>query len=83
MYAGKHPYANGRKMVAVHVMLMEIKLKRPLKKGEVVHHVNGNLQDNRLCNLMLLSRSEHSSMHAKTSVKTKKRDWHGRFYKAV
>ena len=33
MYAAKHPYANGRKEMMVHVMVMECHLKRPLSAG--------------------------------------------------
>lgn len=47
-----------------HVVLMELHIGRPLRKNEVVHHINGNRQDNRIENLQLLTRVEHSRMHA-------------------
>ncbi len=40
-------------------------LGRDLEYDEIVHHVNGNCSDDRLENLQLMSRSEHTSMHSK------------------
>lgn len=43
--------------------LMAKQIRRALTKYEVVHHVNKDVTDNRLENLMLMSLSDHSSMH--------------------
>ena len=46
-----------------HVLIAESVLMRPLKKGEVVHHINGVKTDNRKCNLLICSKSYHSWLH--------------------
>ena len=52
---------------AVHILLAERLLGRPLKENEVVHHINGDKTDNRLENLRVMERGEHTRLH-KTGV---------------
>ena len=47
-----------------HRVAMALKLKRPLKKSEVVHHINHNNKDNNPNNLLLCKdKSEHYKYH--------------------
>lgn len=47
-----------------HRTVAEQILGRPLKKGEVVHHINRNKKDNRPENLMIFaSQAEHARWH--------------------
>lgn len=49
-----------------HRVVAEENIGRPLREGEVVHHVNGDSRDNNPENLeVLASQSEHMSLHRK------------------
>jgi hypothetical protein len=48
-----------------HKYMMEKKLGRRLMKGEMVHHLNHNKQDNRIENLLLCTLTEHKYQHRK------------------
>ena len=49
-----------------HRIAAEIKLGRPLRLGEVVHHIDGNKRNNAFENLMVFaSQSAHAAWHAK------------------
>ena len=47
-----------------HRVIAEQKLGRPLEKGEIVHHIDGNCRNNDPENLMVLpSQAEHCRIH--------------------
>ena len=50
--------------IPVHRLIMAAYLQRPLTKKEVVHHVDGNLDNNKIENLMLFENTaEHTRLH--------------------
>lgn len=46
-----------------HQVVMERHLGRPLAYDEVVHHLNGSKEDNRIENLRLMTQAEHLLEH--------------------
>lgn len=54
---------NKRGNAKQHRLIMEEHLGRKLLKDEVVHHINGDKKDNRIENLRVMSRTEHSKLH--------------------
>lgn len=49
--------------IAIQRLTVAAFLQRPLKTKEIVHHINGNIIDDRIENLELLNRSKHTSIH--------------------
>ena len=64
-YCPNHPNAHKDGYVMLHTLIMERKIGRYLTQDEVVHHINHVKSDNRITNLELMNKSEHSSMHMK------------------
>lgn len=46
-----------------HRLVVEAGLDRILEDWETVHHINENKQDNRLINLFVCTRAQHSKAH--------------------
>ena len=57
IYAPNHPRAKARPYMLEHILVMEKYLGRLLKKGEEIHHKDGNPSNNSLDNLQLFSSS--------------------------
>ena len=60
-YIGDKTYKGG--YVAEHRIVVELELGRRLKKGEVIHHIDGDKLNNNLSNLLLLNKTSHRVCH--------------------
>jgi len=64
VYKPDHKYASTNHYVLEHRVIMEQYLGRILDPTEIVHHINGDVKDNREENLMLFSnRGAHLTWH--------------------
>ena len=62
-----------------HVVIMEIEIGRRLYANECVHHIDHDKTNNDISNLKLMTRSEHSSIHAKENSPKRSRCKVGRY----
>ena len=67
------------KVRSVHRTKMEDTIVRPLLSTELVHHDDENRSNNSDENLEIMSRSEHSRLHALRNINSRERDENGRF----
>lgn len=54
-----------------HRVIMEKHIGRKLGRDEIVHHLNENKRDNRIDNLIIVTRAEHGRMHQTGRVLSK------------
>ena len=59
------------KYVYEHRLVLERKLGRLLRRGEIAHHKNENKRDNRSRNIELKTKGEHASHHHKKMALTR------------
>lgn len=72
IYLPKHPFATKQGYVLEHRLVMEQELQRFLKPSEVVHHKNGNPEDNRPANLEVF---QTNAEHLRHELKGRVPNW--------
>ena len=66
VYSPDHPYATKEGYVFEHILAYEKYHSCLVDRGKfVIHHINGDKQDNSKENLQLMTKSEHMSLHLK------------------
>lgn len=65
IYAPEHSESRcfGGAYILEYRLIAEKKIGRKLRRNEIVHHLNGNTNDNRPENLEVLTQSEHARKH--------------------
>lgn len=67
------------KFVGEHRLILEKHLGRKIRTDEHVHHINGNKTDNRVENLVALTKAQHNRVHKTVQSVLAKRNSKGQF----
>lgn len=68
IYSFDHPHRNKQNHIAEHRLVMEKSIGRYLEPQEVVHHINGDITDNRIENLQLFSSHGQHTKYAHPDI---------------
>ena len=72
VYAPNHEKATKDGYVMEHILIAEKHIGRQLTENEEVHHKNKIRNDNRIENLMVMTKAEHARLHCKEKWMKKK-----------
>ncbi len=75
-----HPNKKNNNTVYLHRLIMEVKLGRFLEEGEIVHHKDGNKENNHWDNLEVMFQSQHATEHLANGT-VDRDELNGRFIK--
>ncbi len=70
-----HPMANAQGRILRSRFVASEMLGRPLTRSDVVHHRNGQVDDDRPENLEVLSQGEHTRVHARPGSEAYRPHW--------
>lgn len=63
LYKPDYPYHTYANYIQEHRFVMEQHIGRLLRPGEIIHHIDGDPQNNMVKNLMITNNSEHRRIH--------------------
>ena len=79
VYAPWHDHTNAKGYFYEHILIAEEMVGHPLNNGEVVHHIDGNKQNNNPSNLMIfVSYGDHAAFHKGREIYEKDGLWHAK-----